>query len=58
MRSESGKVYVSSLIGKKTVKHVKQLPYSIDVRAIFDVPFNPEKCFESSTGGRPWSNLE
>ena len=39
------------------MKHVKQFPYDIDGRGIFNVPFNPEKRFESSRDGRPWSNL-
>ena len=58
LRSESGKVYVKqSHLEKTPVKHVKQLPYDIDGRGIFNVPFNPEKRFESSRDGRPWSNL-
>ena len=58
VRSESGKVYVKQCYWEKTpVKHVKQLPYDIHGRAIFNVPFNPEKRFESSRDGRPWSNL-
>ena len=58
MRNESGKVYVKQSYWEKTqVKHVKQLPYDIDGRAIFNVPFNPGKHFESSRDGRPWSNL-
>ena len=36
---------------------MKQLPYDIDGRSIFNVPFNPENRFESSREGRPWSNL-
>ena len=36
---------------------MKQLPYDIDGRAIFNVPFNPKKRFESSRYGKPWSNL-
>ena len=46
VRSESGQVYV--ILGKTPVEGVKQLPYDIDGRAIFNVPFNPEKRFESS----------
>ena len=58
VRSESGKVYVKQSYWEKTpVKHVKQLPYDIDGRGIFNVPFNPEKRFESSRDGRPWSKL-
>ena len=58
VRSECGKVYVKQSYWEKTpVKHVKQLPYDIDGRAIFNVPFNPGKCFEPSRDGRPWSNL-
>ena len=58
MCNESGKVYVKQSYWEKTqVKHVKQLPYDIDGRAIFNVPFNPGKHFESSRDGRPWSNL-
>ena len=58
VRSECGKVYVKQSYWEKTpVKHVKQLPYDIDGRAIFNVPFNPGKRFESSRDGRPWSNL-
>ena len=46
MRSESGKVYVKQSYWENTpVKHVKQLPYDIDGRSIFNVPFNPEKHF-------------
>ena len=57
-RSESGKVYVKQSYWVKTpVKHVKQLPYDIDGRGIFHVPFNPKKRFESSRDGRPWSNV-
>ena len=36
---------------------MKQLPYDIDGRVIFNVPFNPEKHFESLKDGRPLSNL-
>ena len=36
---------------------MKQLPYDIDGTAIFNIPFNPEKHFESLRDGRPWSNL-
>ena len=58
VRNESWKVYVKqSYLEKTPVKHVKQLPYDIDGRAIFNVPFNPEKHFESMKDGRPWSNL-
>ena len=54
MRNESWKVYVKqSYLEKTPVKHVKQLPYDIDGRAIFNIPFNPEKRFESSRDGRP-----
>ena len=58
VRSESGKVYVKQSYWEKTpVKHVKQLPYDSVGKAIFNVPFNAEKSFESSRDGRPWSNL-
>ena len=54
VRNESWKVYVKqSYLEKTPVKHVKQLPYDIDGRAIFNIPFNPEKRFESSRDGRP-----
>ena len=45
MRNESWKVYVKqSYLEKTPVKHVKQLPYDIDGRAIFNIPFNPESA--------------
>ena len=58
VRSESAKLYVKeSYWGKTPVKHVKQFSYDIDGRGIFNVPFNPEKRFESSRDGRPWTNV-
>ena len=58
VRSESGKFYVKQFYWEKTpVKHMKQLPYDIDERAISNVLFNPEKRLEYSMDGRPWSNL-
>ena len=56
MRSESRKVYVKQSY-EAPVKHMKQLPYDIDGRAIFNVPLNVEKRCDSSRDGRPWSNL-
>ena len=52
VRSESGQVYVIQSYWEKTIEAIT---ICIDGRAIFNVPFNPEKHFESSTDGRPSS---
>ena len=53
-----GKVYMNDKYWSNTsVTETTQLPYDIDDKCIYKIPFDPNKRFASSKDGRPWSHM-
>ena len=54
----AGKVYINDKYwSNKLVTEANQLPYDIDGKCIYKIPFDPNKRFALSTDGRPWSHI-
>ena len=54
----AGKVYIHDKYWNNTsVTGANQLPYDIDGKCIYKIPFDPNKRFASSKDGRPWSHI-
>ena len=54
----AGKVYINGKYWSNTsVTETNELPYDIDGKCIYKIPFDPSKRLTSSKDGRPWSHM-